>query len=410
MTFEDLLNEYMDGTLDDSSEQALFSAIATNDEYRRDFSDTIRVRTAVRQEAAAIGVPQSLSNSVFETLGYGVSETITSAGIIPWWRVFANGIKDSVPYLLTSAAGAGIMWFILSTTNSTQEHIISQAHNKTSVPSQAHTSVNNIYAENPANTISESPSVYIPTITRYYAIENAPNKKSVHYPDSDTASELNEIQNIQHSTNTETDIRETEYKKPSFDIVSSLENTMVQNTKPELSIMKPNGTETNNTEQFPLEFSIRSLQLTPQERVNVPDNNTLGINNIALALYYRFNSDWSMGIEAGRESFTQNYKRENDIAIESISQYPTLWWGGISGRYEARSLLGNSLPFPNISSSVGLAETGGYLRTSAGIGWDIVPSVTMNIGAEWAQLFYTAQSNSYNSTNFGWMYGFTIRF
>lgn len=409
MTFEDLLNEYLDGTLSDSSEQTLFSAIASNDEYRRDFSDALRVRTAVRQEAVTIDVPQSLSHSIFESLGYGAAQTATPIAVVPWWKIFTNGMKHTVPYLLTSAAGAGIMWLLLWNTNITQNSVNRNAYNGVTKPA---TTENLSYhkAEEKQDYINaETPIKSAPVITRYYRVEsNSIGRKT---DNSDMF-----IQSVEKESSDEIDISPKEnnidkssYKETHFSIMKRDENSIIKYNLPELYTAHTKKAD-DNSEQFPVEFSIRSLQLSPQHKANVPDNNAIGINNISLALFYRFNSDMSLGLEAGRESFVQLYTRENDIAIENINQYPTLWWGGLAGKYEARSLIGNSFPFPTVTSSVGLAETGAYIRASAGLGWDIVPSVTMNIGAEWAELFYNAQSQSYTSSNFGWMYGFTIRF
>lgn len=417
MKFEDLLNHYLDGSLDETSEQTMFSAIAANDEYRKDFSDALRVRSAVHQETLAITVPEGLTNSVFSSLGYDIVESTSVSAGIPWWRSTLSGIKNSFPYILSSAAGAFVMWYLLSLSSNNNTISIntrqpsygeSASHHGTEqLPYQNETPTSLHHLQN-----SEQQDKTPVIIKHHYIYEKKHNvdKNQTETP----AIENNNDLSIGSLPSENISIEITSpliYKNEPFSINVS-DNSFINNhTLPQLQLSDSENEFSNNNKNFlPVEFSIRSLQLRPQEQVNVAGNDGIGINNIAIALFYRLDSEWSIGIEGGREPFSQTYSIENDIAIENIRQFPTLWWGGLTGRYEGRSLLGKSVPFPTAVGATGLAETGAYFRGTLGIGWDIVPSVTMSVGAELAQLFYSVDQRSYKSTNFGWMYGFTIRF
>ena len=370
------------------------------------------VRRYIRK-LLSITVPENLTNSVFSSLGYDIIESTAVSIGITWWKSTLNGLKNSLPYILSSAGGAIVMWYLLSGTQSNLSDVntlqsVSEKSTSNNVSQQ-------FSPQNAGDDTYQSPNTkkYEKShviIKHHYIYEN---KKNTNESRTETSViENNNDLSLENLPSERSNIEITStslYKNEPYSLTLT-QSTFNNHSLPQLQLSDSESELSNSSKEFlPLEFSIRSLQLRPQERVNVAGNDGIGINNMAIALYYRLNTDWSVGIEGGREPFSQTYSIENDIAIENIRQLPTLWWGGLTGRYEGRTLLGKDIPFPNITGAFGAAETGAYFRSSVGIGWDIVPSVTMSIGAEWAQLFYSVHQKPYKSTNFGWMYGFTIR-
>lgn len=461
MNFDVLLNEFLDGTLDEPGEQLLFNTIAVNDDCRRDFTDSLRVRAAVQQEAASVVVPDDLTIALFTALGYyPFAETAGTTGVvtIAYWLTNTLRIMRTVlPYLAASVVGAAVMWLVLSldkpldkasdkTTASAQS--TSSQQQAQAITQQQSTEHNQLSSTSSGQTTSRIlPSSAIASSTPSVAsatratIQGAVRGQQGRVQNSNEVDEQHSVTNgtepasrlIEEQTATQHTAHDATTSSTAVNAGAEMLSTPELSTisqrpslmpllaltpapsalslvhTPVLPMLYPNKQE-ENTEYSGLELSLRSLQLRPQTQADVASNDNIGVNNLALGMYYRLNNDFLACMEVGREPFVQQYTRESKLALETVRQYPTLWWGGIGGRYEGRSLTGNYSLYPLVQATGGLAESGYYARGVLAVGWDIVPSVTLSAGVEGAWLFYTASNKSYTSTNLGWMYGLSIRF
>lgn len=82
--------------------------------------------------------------------------------------------------------------------------------------------------------------------------------------------------------------------------------------------------------------SLRSLQ-TFATAEDIGTNNKIGINNIALAVLYRLNTNFAVGAEVGHEPFYQEYSYKTDSSTNYVKQNPTLAWAGPVVRFSVPS-------------------------------------------------------------------------
>lgn len=138
-----------------------------------------------------------------------------------------------------------------------------------------------------------------------------------------------------------------------------------------------------------------------------PDDN-IGLSNLMVGAYYQFRSNFFAGIEVGREAYYQKFTRTSGLLSEQITQYPTMWLGGIALRYELRSLISEKI-YPTFGAGIGMAETGYYTRLNGGLAWDFSTDVSFTLGGEWSNLYYPSTGSNFNSPNLGFMYGISVR-
>ncbi|MBS1537870.1 MAG: hypothetical protein JST20_08995 [Bacteroidetes bacterium] len=417
MNNNEFLNQYFDGTLGEAEQQVFFSALADDSVLRQEFNDEMLVRNTVRASVFAEAPPADLTNSIFSAVGYSGT---TSVGIAPALQT-SNFMKVG-GYLLSFAVGCVFIVLLNHWGNSTSNTTASrseqfqqkqQVSNSVATNQSLGSPQNSLQAEkfshrsyrqmihsqnknNAENLLNnrkreDSEFLLIPN-------QQLPNKSNTSAPQSDVHDE-------ETDNNNKVQISTTATKQPNISEHYSI-NSVTAAKQPDI-YEQESITTLPQTKNFIT--SLRSLQSVPASG-DIASNDRLGINNIALALFYKVDKHFAIGLETGREAFYQEYTHQTDSSTDFIKQNPTMWWGGAAFRGEIPELGWNETLYPYAQVGGGLAESGAYLRTSTGVCFAPLDIVSMNIGVDWTLLRYSAYTLQYSTQKVGWSYSINICF
>lgn len=164
-----------------------------------------------------------------------------------------------------------------------------------------------------------------------------------------------------------------------------------------------------------LGFEARSLLLNRP----IVDNDArqvdadLARENFVLGGYYGDATGWQVGLEAGRERYTQSffYNREDSLVIE---QRPIVGWGGLAARLETELF---TLPI-TVGGTLGASQYGGPVMRGL-VGADLLGLVTggtskagplrLPLAVEASSLVYTFNDQYFVSGNWGLNFGLQYR-
>lgn len=436
-----LLNDYLDGALDDGREEEFFGEVARNPVLRRELNGSLRLRTALRMEAASVIPPADLSSSVFASLGYAQKPAnILGAAFLQWGG-----------YLGAALTGALLVWFLLQFGNmqiQPQGQSVSQqlltvrtdtvvipapaqqlqtsppsfAKEEATVPDDERAALNKRIATLEAALRNQSRAASAMAQRESNRAEQDNQERSILASERDElARRLAEAQSALATLNEQQRLQQNQELQASEQRESRLaeqSNTLQQTLGFETgSPMRPVqfARQSELQKQRPVEVSVRQLLLRSSSNVAVESNDNLGLYNVAVQgmlpdVLPRIIPGLALGIEFGREQFVQQYRDVLNGQTATITQRPTLWWGGVAARYGIRTGIFDNAVMPIVQAGGGLAESGFYYRAAVGLRYEPVQSVALTIGFEQAWLNYRAGLGTYLSTQNGFTTGIGFQF
>jgi predicted AAA+ superfamily ATPase len=68
--YSQLLNQLLDGELEQSSEAVLYSELANNNELRSEFRDLLKIKNSIKHDNEAFTTPLNTTTALFSSLGF----------------------------------------------------------------------------------------------------------------------------------------------------------------------------------------------------------------------------------------------------------------------------------------------------------------------------------------------------
>lgn len=427
MNYEELLNQYLDGTLSEAGEETLFSAAASDVAFRREFNDALRLRSAVQHEASTVIPPAELTSSIFAGLGYA------TVPLTPWYTTLMQKYGSQAVSML---AGGVIAWLLFwqiggqgqQSMTATKETSLAATNGGNSVIVRHDTVVKEVPSlafatEQPATVEAQKTEARLQTLraenrrlreeVRYLfstmtipqhnaQAENLGNNSQEHSSatvasSSDAALPLTAV-----ALNSVSDIQPT---ATAFHGISSPSQPLSGTRVPAVDFINPVPDEGDRWELY-----FRSLRLTAADDYKVATNDNVGISNMVIGGLWKYTNNVSFGIEIGREAFSQRYRTVINDKPATVYQNPTLWWGGLCGRVEFNSFLGTDILYPFVQGGYGWAS-GQYLRGMGGFIFKPEQHIRMHIGGEMVGLWYNGGGQmSITTSKAGWVYGISYSF
>lgn len=448
MNYNELLNQYLDGTLSEAEQQVFFSALADNVAFRQEFNDEMLVRTAVQSSILAEAPPAALTNSVFTAVGYssGSAAAAPTGVVIP-----TSGLIKFGGYLLSFVAGCIAIWLwnpwgnnsgnlqnSLTRSAQVQNQQFSGNNNTTSnnplllaqsAPVSAYQNQNaQQYRNNPLRSSSEGDAIRdMATQKRNFGKKRNPsfglqnNFLNDNGRSNDNPTPTNTaIVNQKNATDNEQLLSQNKPVQPDNGIsspnkvnissaaqeVNSQDSYSTPKQQKILQELQQQTTPSDNK----LIVSLRSLQ-TFATAEDIGTNNKIGINNIALAVLYRLNTNFAVGAEVGHEPFYQQYSYKTDSSTNYVKQNPTLAWAGPVVRFSVPSFGWKEVLYPFAQAGGGYAESSQfYMYGTAGICFAPVDMMSMTLGGGMTYLSYSVNSTPYNTQKWGWSYSMNVHF
>lgn len=428
MSYSKLIHDYLDGELNGSEQDMLFSELSANSEVRTEFNQQMKLHLIAQNDMATITPPVSTTNAIFSQLGFSIptgdfratvstpTEPSKTAAYAAIWSFF----KRYSPNLFTAIVAAGltgiILFFLLKhngqpiiinpSTNSLTERTI-QTEPAFAVDGTTTPVNGSINQQQIASIISRSMDEYY----RKLQAENAELYRSLAMLTQQQRNNTSDYTSVERDGSM-TDNLTTFYNSGSLRLIEP-PNTIIESNKPIV---------TNNTQQlaqsimplksdnsrFGIEF--RGVANSSPVKVNVDPKSNPWFKNVSLGLNYQLSDYHALGVEVGQESFPQVF--QNTIDGQKLTQYqnPNLVWYGGTYKLSLKDMIVPNVLYPFVQVFGGATSVGPLGRVQAGFQFKPADKVTFTIGGEAAMLLYNVQGNVYNTNKYGVTYGVSINY
>lgn len=367
MNYSEKLVEFLDGELDSLEAQELFERLAIDVDLQVEMQEMVSLKNMVK--STMITPPDSLKTGILKKTGLKNNLLRNSAFIASFMLVFFLGAASN--FLLFN--------------NDESEFI-----------------ANNKYENSEPLTFNISVPVEVnekltPTLKSTNYVRNTP------MPTSTMGAEF-----IEENVNQLSTLNLNPISFVSFDEIN-IQNE-VSNINDKYSptsyrtLMNEGDVVSSNRNLYALEF--RKVNSNSLHSFNLNDVGGPSFNNFAVALYYRMNSNFQVGLELGRENFIQKYsERVAEFKNRLFEQEITSLWGGLAARYNSDQydfLLGGQV---YSKAFVGGISTGPFGRFELGLQYPFVENARLFVGFELSHTIYSHERALFHTSKFGPSFG-----
>lgn len=435
MEYSNLISEFVDGTLDKSSEESLFRELSSNEGLRGELKQEIQMERAFSRKLTAF-VPTAQSTiGVFSKLGFvapiaGAAVAVTSAIKSGFFSTYFQGIISAA--VATALTGAAFVTLIYSGVfdKNTQNYASNKnqtQNSQTLAPVPDANAVNNLtkQPEVPVKIVEKIKYVYInknkETPTANSILNNKLGTNTV--PAENNSDNLNNdkfsgkiIIQATDNTNKPLYVENTNPKNPLISTENKVNSsvTVPQNLS-EPNIMTTNHAVPNNetlkfdiAKPIGITLGITGIQDWQLQSDVLNENTGTKFNNLAISAKYQLSDKLSIGFDMRKEQFYQNFigndKFGNQYQYRQTPDYlsyaATLKWNFASYDY---------LNFFS-EVSAGATETGPLGRILCGMEFRASYNYSFYLGVEGSDLHYQVSNCWYDSPKIGLNYGVLYKF
>lgn len=429
MNNEQLLNDFIDGTLDFGDEVSLFAELSTNEHLRGDLRTLLLIQRGVRNSAFAFVPMRSESEEIFRQLGFshGDGRRIRS-GAAGWDRFgrVLHGITGGIVGVLLTLLF--MMWQPQLFTSG--EKVVTQSGSASAVgsagDSQPTASAAGVSKSEAAATIERNDQMPAESRETARSIGGSRGRGGVPASHAQSAPRRNGAQSsiVQQSPSIIHEASTTEHETPTAVDTAQLSPSMkpaemrrpkLEHAMEEEKDLASGGShspldEAPITTQMPIELEIRALDARSFERIPAPldqGSKTL-LNDVAIAARYNLSESFSAGIEFGQEMFYQKFQAtaSNGDLVE-YRQNPLLPWFALVARYNLYRSGGLN---PYVQASLGATQVGPMARMMVGGYYEILPELRLAAGFEMSGIGFKEEEKWYLSRKYGVTYGLSVNF
>lgn len=312
MENEYLVSEFLDGTLDATSEERFFSLLSQESDLRNELKQQLAIKNAVRGDFKAFTPKADSTIQIFDKLGLILPIT-PIATVSPWNSALTkigSAIKSGSAFVVTSAASALLTALLifsffdfddnfestksLKTNNSERRNI---EFTKLGVDNKVAKSES--YADNSTAQIKER--IIYKYIVKNDEAKNTDKLASGEFQDNSLSKNLRNEDLLEHSVFVssinqniqEFDLATNSNKSNNFELPNLIYDNLLSSFT------------NNNNKDYTLE--ARSSDYFSQRLQGVNPSSDLGLLNSAISFMYSFDSELSVGLDYRREAFSQEF-------------------------------------------------------------------------------------------------------
>lgn len=429
MSYERLIHDYLDGQLDETGEEVLFSHLSTDEVLRSELNRQKRLHTIAHKDMMQISVPSDVTSGVFGKLGFAVPSAIIHSSAKP------KSVAKSLSFflLLLLLAGTGVSLFLMNENDSLKKQLAQSKNKKSSaaVMTSEEIASNTIdegnYGASTHSDFSSSANKLSNSVQGKLSSESErANYRNSYTAKSDIKQGLINYKNGKSNPDNISDnvLKDSDIganRVVDIELSSALLNEkLVEGNSIQSDFSTTGFTGSNRMGPFSnyfynsgnlynLNLPNWSLQIRRMstEKNYPPPTLTLEsgtFQDYSIGFWFHYSQDISFGLEAGQEMFTQEFSKNNLNYIQA----PVIFWSGASARYQPAEFL---LPYtlnPYVVQTVAYTSIGPLLKTQGGITFTPVNQVSFFVGMEYSILHYSPGGSFYNSTKFGWTGGMSV--
>lgn len=414
----EMLTAFLEGDLDGSHEDLLFSLLNDDHALRIEMRELIAVNRLARYDADAMALPAAWKSAVMNGIAgapiAGQRETVRPAPA-GWYR---NGRMILAALLLGILGTLGALRLIYDsgTTIASIEHVAAwpeSAGDKHAGPNLL--SGDRLTPELPddkenATTPSER-GVLRADVARLHGAEERPvgtvdpEGEPRHAFDSETQhdprSPMLRTDSLERSsviTEQLADVNDLLSEHDAADRARPISSSLSTPPPPYLSVRRER-----------LELGYRHSLGSNYPNVRIPSTASEGIGEISLSVLYRIGSGHALGLEGGRGNFPQIFRGFESGERVRYEQNPTLLWGGFAYQYTADAILLDGVhPFARLIAGGTVAGPMG--RGVLGLRFVPESRMALTAGLEGSLLLYEFQNERFTSSGLDFTYGISVSF
>ncbi len=420
MDYEQIIHEYIDGSLEAGRELELFSVLAQNDELRLDFRNQIAIKNAIRSDVRAFTPKAESTMKIFSTLGFEAPVSVPTPIPTPiatgFWASLGLSGGKVLPLILTSILSAGLtaalmlLFFKPEIYGLNDNNGYSNSLNNSNIAvikSNSNIEPENNYLKyfvNDKNGYKKSENITPKIIYKYVLVERQ-----------------NGIENGLEKTEAINKIIKTSKDELNLITESGVVPVKIRNSKLMSNKLMPENISNpfnlndladifNLDKDLGLGIEVRGNEAFYQNKERISPSEKQQFNNSAIAVFYKPMSEFAVGFEYRRENFYQIFKGYENNKLFQFEQQPNYQTYNIAFRYIPEYAKYIFLqPFAQLS--YGITDKSGQIGRFM-LGAEISPNKgwTFMMGAEYNMLAYNYQSNNFYSDKFGLNFGLAFKF
>lgn len=460
MDYSRLIHDYLDSEITSTSEEVLFKELSSNNELRSEFNTQLQLHLVAQNDISTISTPIESTNMIFSTLGFNIPSSSYLNAVNATKTTFFNRHMNTILASISTAFIASLIMFLMmdnsdvkslaidksikndvsiNSNNSNISKAIVSSSSVDEVPNNGNNNINSVSNNDKSNTnLNYSNLMMKQNSSSQNFDKNSKNNFERNIKsDSKLVNSKNDLslKNEFVSNNDNNDNSNIEL----FNLNNSSINNINNLTQNSISVMKNsskgenatlhnsfsgrfNNNNNNNidfsnllnevSEILPKDFNLQvnSLSNKSLNEVNIPSSGLSYLNNLSLDLSYNLNENNTIGIEIGKEQFSQQFSRTIDGQNFSYSQNPSLFWYGIKYTLNLPELKFFNSVVPYASVFGGGTVSGPLAKAQLGMNYYINSYISINLSAEAGRLFYNVESTNYKTDKLGFSYGINLHY
>jgi hypothetical protein len=368
-----MLHAFMDGELGSPQEEALFQRLSADSALRSEMQDHLAIRKAIQHDIEAFTPPASATAAIFSTLGFtipSVTASAASAGAAAGTAAGASMLRSvwlsaaSSMLALTAAVLLYLQFPVLfDAVGSTIERVVSAPTDIVVIEEAAP------IADLPVAPVHRGAS----TIATPAGVA-APTLRDI------TPRDMELLAGMRSDPEVRGKVRADQLRL--YDLLPA-----------------PDG----------VTLYARNVALRSDPAPTVISQSEPWFRNVNLGVLYALDDHHAIGIEGGRESFSQHFTgMENGVGVR-FEQNPLAYWATAVYQFTGDPLLPHVHPFAQLQAG-GAFELGALGRVAVGLKFKPFDRIAVVVGAEGNLLLYRFQNNWFSTNKVGMTYGFSYEF
>lgn len=376
-----MLHAFMDGELGDTHEDVLFEKLSHSPGLRAEMQDHLAIRKAIQHDIEAYTPPATATAAIFTALGFSIPSAAAAA--TPVAAAGAGALTRNIWFGAASSFIAVTMALLLyllfpiplQDAASTVERVVS-------IPP-----TNIVLEETPA--LADLPIAI--TATQQRDNKTAPTQNAAFIAEDRVQHEL-------LSTDRDIAVRQLD------------ERTFAEGKRyPE----RVNASRIQFFDILPtpegLTLYARNVALQSDPAPTMLSQTEPWFHDVNLGILYAIGNNHAIGIEAGRESFSQHFSGIEEGLPVYYEQNPLVYWATAVYQFTGNALIPHVHPFLQLQAG-GAFQLGPLGRATAGLKLKPYDRLAVIVGIEGNMMMYRFQNNWFSTKKMGMTYGVSYEF
>jgi len=376
-----MLHAFMDGELGGAQEEVLFLKLSSDAELRSEMQDHIAIRKAIQHDIESFTPPASATAAIFASLGFTIpaaTATAASAGSSSAGLAGLRGMGFSVGSAILATVAAVLLYLQFPLPFGALDRVVERV---VSTPSGT------VVLEEPA------PLADLPVAA---AMRSSDRLRHADIPVFAAGVPAATPVTVERRDVRPRDMELLAQAMESMDAPGRVRADQVRFFD---LIPAPDG----------VTLYARNVALQSDPTPTVVSQSDTWFSNMNLGALYSIGEHHSIGIEGGREAFSQHFSGfENGVRVR-YEQNPLTYWATAVYQYTGGALLPHVHPFAQIQAGGGF-QLGPLARATLGLKLKPFDRIAVVLGAEGSVLMYRFQNNWFNTNKLGLTYGVSYEF